>query len=60
MFPKDSEDYGSHSTHGMFEELKRIVNSLNNIVTDIMKLGVNNSFFLHHEKEKLSILNLKG
>ena len=47
----------------MYEELKEIVSKLNNIASDIagtLKLGENDPFFLQHEKEKLSILNLQG
>ena len=63
LFPKDYEDYESHASYGMYEELKEVVSKLSKIASDItgiMKLGGNNSFFLQHEKEKLSILNLKG
>ena len=63
LFPKDSEDYERHASYGMYEELKEVVSKLSKIASDItgiMKLGGNNSFFLQHEKEKLSILNLKG
>ena len=47
----------------MYEELKENGSKLNNIASDIagtLKLGVNDSFFLQQEKEKLSILNLQG